>query len=136
MTRLARMVVSGLPHHVTQVDAHVTHNAVPILHKRAPAAGVNQAVIRPHCSRTSPGIVIQIRRRRGIRGICRRAHVVVAVDLDQRDLPELTLVNEALFCLDQVRRATALQTNLDNAIVVEKSRTEKSRTDGECVGDR
>ena len=79
---------------------------------------MNQAVIRPHWSRTSPGIVIQIRRRRGIRGICRRAHVVVAVDLDKRNLPELTLVNEALFCLDQVRRATALQTNLDNAVVL------------------
>src|SRR5580704_1913355 len=61
------------PCHIKHVDAHVTHNAVPILHKRAPAAGVNQAVIRPHWSRTSPGILIQIRRRRGIRGICRRA---------------------------------------------------------------
>ena len=58
----------------------------------------NQAVIRLHWSRTSPGIVIQIRRRRGIRGICRRAHVVVAVDLDKRDFPELTLFNEAPFC--------------------------------------
>jgi len=79
---------------------------------------MNQAVIRPHWSRTSPGIVVEIRRRRGIRGICLRAHVVVAVDLDERDLPELVLITESFLCFNQVRRATLLQTTLDNAIVL------------------
>ena len=47
-----------------------------------------------------------------------RPHVVVAVDLDQPDLAELALLDDAVAGLDEVRRAAPLRADLHDALVL------------------
>ena len=51
-------------------------------------------------------------------GLSLRAHVVVAVDLDEADLAELAFLDDPVAGLDEVRRAAALRADLHDAAVL------------------
>ena len=105
------------PHHVEHVDAHVPDDAVAVLHERPPAAGVGDRVIRTHRSRAGPHLPVEVVGRVRVRRIRIVAHVIVAIDLDHRDLAELPLADDLVARLDQVGRAPALGAHLDDALV-------------------
>ena len=47
-------------HHVEHVDAHVAHDAVAVLHERAPAAGMGDRVVGPQRGRAGPHFPVEV----------------------------------------------------------------------------
>ncbi len=90
---------------------------LPYSSERAPPPRMHQRVVRPHRRGPGPHLVIEVGRRRDVGRILARAHVVVAVDLDQADGPELAFADDAIARGDQVRRAAPLRADLHDAVV-------------------
>jgi len=100
---------------VQHMNAHIAHDAVAVLHERPPPADVRQAVVGPQRSRAGPHFVIE-KVRHGLDGrISVGPHVIVATDVDVRDLSQQAGIDDVLFGIDQVRRALALRADLDHA---------------------
>ena len=105
-------------HHVEHVNAHVADDPVRIFHERPPAARMDHRVVRPSGRGAGPHRVIQVRRRIGVGRVGRVAHVVITIDLDERDFAELPFADDPVARLDQVRRAPALGADLHDPLVL------------------
>src|SRR5665213_1367757 len=99
------------------MDRHVSNDAIAVLHEGAPAARMRERAVRAYRRRSGPEFVIEIRRRRGIRRVRCRAHVVVTMNIHLRDLAKPSRVEEPLLGFDNMRRAAALRAHLYYTVI-------------------
>ena len=88
---------------IEHVNAHVAHDAVPILHESPPPADVREPVVRPQRGRAGPHFVVEKFGHRDSRRIAVRPHVVIAANIDLRDLAEQAGLDDVLLRFDQMR---------------------------------
>ena len=105
------------PHGVIEVDTQVARLPVAELAARAPTARMNPRIVIPPRGRSDVHVPIERFRRLCVgRKIARPAIVTVNVDIG--DLAKLAAVDELFACFQQVRRAAALQSDLDGPLVL------------------
>ena len=103
--------------HIEHMDAHIAEGAVPELPEVAPRAATHHRVIREFRRRAGPHIEVEARRR-GFRFLLPDAGAaVIAVNVDLADFAELAGVDDLFFRGHQVRRAAALEPDLNDGLV-------------------
>ena len=79
-------------------------------------------LVRAHRGRAGPHLVVEVIGRRRIGRVRPRAHLVIAVDLDQPYGAEPSLADDAVARADQVRCAAPLHADLHDALVFPRRR--------------